>query len=299
MRTIDSPSTASAWPGSPLDEEALQRVLQLVPSLDIRCDGNFAQAVGLDLPIVAISLAHRTDKWQALLRRLSAVGLTRIARAPAIEGARLPASRVAPLLRSAADATNGGPHSHLTLTPPAIGCFLSHLAVLRWLLRSRLPRLLVLEDDAMPAAPFDADRFCGLLAGLHEEAGFALLGCTVMSGLAERPRDGAALARVYYFNGTHAYLITPAACRTLLRHLLPMHAHLDHQISQVLMGRRHAFAAYYATPRFFDPDWSLGSDIYVPLSDATAADRELGEIIATGRRTLLAEGRPLLSELNL
>jgi hypothetical protein len=297
MRTVDSPATASAWPGSTPDEAALQGMLQLVPGLDIRCDGNFAQAIGVDLPIVAISLAHRTDKWQALSRRLAAVGLTRIALAPAIEGARLPASRVARLLRSAADATDGGPRSHLTLTPPAMGCFLSHLAVLRWLLRSGLPRLLVLEDDAMPAS-FGVDRFCRLLAGMPKEAGLVLLGCTIMSGLAERPTDGAALARVYYFNGTHAYLITRAACRTLLPHLLPMHAHLDHQISRALMDRRHAFAAYHATPPFFDPDWSFGSDIYVPLSDTAAADRELGGIITAGRRTLLAEGRPLLSELN-
>jgi hypothetical protein len=106
-------------------------------------------------------------------------------------------------------------------------------------------------------------------------------------------------------HGTHAppspYLVTPAACETLWRHLLPMHAHLDHRISKLLMQWRHVFPAYYAAPLRFDPDWSFGSDLYNPahrLSDETAGDRELGEIIATSRRTLLAERRPLLSEMN-
>ena len=153
----------------------------------------------------------------------------------------------------------------------------------------------------MPAAAFSADRLRRLLAGPPDESALVLLGCTIMNGLAERPRDGADLARIYYFNGTHAYLITPAVCQTLLSHLLPLHAHLDHQISSVLMQQRHTFPAYYAAPPLFDPDWGLGSDLYVPahkLSDECTADRELGEIFATSRQTLLAEGRPLLSELN-
>lgn len=280
---------------------ALAEMLRHVPRMDLPLDGDCAQANGIDLPVVAINLARRTDKWQTLCHRMAAVGFTRLIRAPAVEGAKLPASQVAPLLRSAADATNGGPRSHLTLTPPAIGCFLSHLAVWRWMLDAGLPRLLVLEDDAKPAPSFSAERLRRLLGGKPEETGLVLLGCTIMHGLAERPRDGADLARIYYFNGTHAYLATPALCRALLTHLLPLRAHLDHQVSSVLMERRDTFPAYYAAPTFFDPDWGLGSDLYTPLhhlSDESAADRELAEIFATSRATLLAEGRPLLSELN-
>jgi len=283
-----------------LGDAALQEMLRHVPRLDLPFDGDCAQANGIALPAVAISLARRTDRWRALCQRMSAVGLTKIVRAPAIEGARLPPAEIAALLRSPADATDGGPLSHLTLTPPAIGCFLSHLAVWRWMLAAGLPRLLILEDDAMPAAQFSADRLRRVLAEARADAGLVLLGCMIMGGLADRPQN-ADLARVYYFNGMHAYLITPAACATLLRHLLPMHAHLDHQISKLLMEWRHVFAAYYASPLLFDPDWSFGSDLYTPthrLSDEPAADRELGEIIATSRRTLIAEGRPLLSEMN-
>jgi hypothetical protein len=162
------------------------------------------------------------------------------------------------------------------------------------MLRTTLPRLLIFEDDAAPVVQFNADRLRRVLAA--DEPGPVFLGCTIMGGLAERPQ-GTELARLYYFNGTHAYLITRAVCQALLQKLLPLHAHIDHQMSRVLMEQRHVFPAYYAAPHLFEPDWSQGSDCYVPLSDDLAADRELGQIIATSRRTLLDEGRPLLPEV--
>jgi glycosyl transferase, family 25 len=304
MHTLRPPAPASRQPDAPSGpiSRALPELLRHVPTMDLAFDGDSAQANGTDLPIVAINLDRRPDKWQTMCRRMSAVGLTKIVRAPAIEGAQVPASQVAPLLRSQADATDGGPRSHMTLTPPAVGCFLSHLAVWRWMLAAGLPRLLVLEDDAEPVAPFSAERLRTVLAGIPAEMGPVLLGYRSMAGLADRPQrvpeGGAALARIYYFNGTHAYLITPAACEALLGLLLPFYAHLDHQISSVLMEQRGAFAAYYAAPPFFDSDWALGSDVHVPMSDEAGANQELGEIITARRRTLLAEGRPLLSEMN-
>lgn len=185
------------------------------------------------------------------------------------------------------------PRSHLTLTRPAVGCFLSHLAVWRWLVRMNLPRVLVLEDDAAPTAHYSPARFTSFLASLPAEAGLVFAGRIIMGGLAERA-NGSDLARIYYFNGTFAYLITPAACLSLIPHLLPLHAHLDHQISKVLIEQRRALPAHYAEPPFFEPDWSLRSDCYVPLTDDSTADRELGQIIETTRRVLLGEGRPLL-----
>jgi GR25 family glycosyltransferase involved in LPS biosynthesis len=271
----------------------LPEILQHVPDMDLPFDGDITQANGLKLPIVVINLPHRSDRWQTLTRRMSEVGLTRLIKAPAIEGARVPADRVAALLRSPEDATDGAPRSHLTLTPPAIGCFLSHLAVWRWMLAAGLPRVLVLEDDAAPAEGFDAARLSAFVSGLPDEAGLVFLGCMIMAGLAAEPR-GAELARLYYFNGTFAYLITPAAGRALLSRLPPLWAHIDHQMSRLLIDERQAFPAYYAAPPFFEPDWSQRSDCYVPLSDETAADRELGDIIARTRRTLLDEGTPLL-----
>jgi GR25 family glycosyltransferase involved in LPS biosynthesis len=225
---------------------------------------------------------------------MSAVGLDKLIHGPAVDGARLPHSRVAALLGSpAADIDQAAPRSHLALTRGAIGCFCTHLAIWRWMLTAGLPRLLVLEDDAMPTPHFDAGRLARVLGSLPQDAGLVFLGALIMAGLADCPR-GSELARLYYFNGTFAYLITPAACRTLLRRLLPLSAHLDHQMSGVLIEERRRFPAYYTAPAFFEPDWSQRSDCYVPLADEAAADREFGAILESTRLLLVGEGRPLL-----
>ena len=89
-------------------------------------------------------------------------------------------------------------------------------------------------------------------------------------------------------------MITPAACRALIRYLDPPQWHIDHQISKVLFERRDNFSAYRTVPHFFEPDWSLRSDCYVPLADEQPADIEVGAILNARRRQLFGEGRPLL-----
>ena len=170
-------------------------MLQHVPRMDLQFDGDCAQANGLDLPVIVINLPHRTDRWQTLSRRMSAVGLTKLIRVPAVEGARLSDSKIAALLGSPADGIDEAPRSHLTLTRPAIGCFLSHLAVWRGLLGTNRPRMLVLEDDAAPAAHYSAARLRCVVASIPQEAGLVFLGRMIMGGLADRP-EGTGLARI-------------------------------------------------------------------------------------------------------
>ena len=167
----------------------LDGMLQHVPRMELPFDGDFAQANGVDLPVVVINLPHRADRWQALSQRMSHIGLTKLIRAPAVEGVRLPDKQVAALLRSPRDATDGAPCSHLTLTRPAIGCFLSHLAIWRWVLGTNISRVLVLEDDAVPAAHCSAARFRKIVSSIPEEAGLVLLGRMIMGGLADRPQE--------------------------------------------------------------------------------------------------------------
>jgi glycosyl transferase, family 25 len=272
----------------------VERMLQHVPGMDLSTDGDFSQKAGIDLPIVVINLPHRTDRWRTLQQRMSAAGLDRLIRAPAVEGAGLADVTIAALLGSPADGIDEAPRSHLSLTRPAVGCFLSHLAIWRWMIAKDLPRLLVLEDDAAPAPNYSAARLRGVLASLPNEAGLTFFGRIIMHGLAERPA-GSDLARMYYFNGTFAYLITPKAARFLLQRLFPLQAHIDHQMSRVLIEQRQVFPAYNIEPPFFEPDWSQRSDCYVPLADDSIADRELGQLFEAARQSLLAEGRPLLA----
>jgi GR25 family glycosyltransferase involved in LPS biosynthesis len=269
---------------------------QLVPRMELQAEGNTDQALGLDLPILGINLLRRPDRWQMLTERMAKVGLTRITRAPAVEGAKLPDNVIAALLQTSTNDIDAAPSSHLTLTRPAIGCFLSHMAIWRWVLETNTPRVLVFEDDAAPAVDFDPDNFRRIVSSLPDDAGLVFPGCLIMAGLAERPAARSPLGRLYYYNGTFGYLVTPAAARTLLQHLLPLQRHLDHQMSRMFIESRNDFVAYYTDPQFFTPDWTLRSDIYIPLDNEAAADKELDRLIQDTRRTLLAEGRPLLPE---
>jgi glycosyl transferase, family 25 len=151
----------------------------------------------------------------------------------------------------------------------------------------------VLEDDAAPAPGFSLARFRNVVETLPEAAGLTFFGRIIMHGLAESPA-GSQLARIYYFNGTFAYLVTHKAAEFLLEHLFPLHCHIDHQISRLLIEKRHEFSAYCVEPPLFEPDWSLRSDCYVPLADDAIADRDLGQQFEAKRRMLLEEGRPLL-----
>jgi GR25 family glycosyltransferase involved in LPS biosynthesis len=276
-----------------LGGEALDKMLRYVPQMDLQVSGDCVQANGIDLPVVAINLARRSDRWQTLTQRMAAAGFTKLIRAPAVEGAHLPDDSIAALLGAPAEGVNNAPRSHLTLTRPAIGCFLSHLAIWRWVIAQDVPSVLVLEDDAAPTNDFSVERLDSVLADLHDRR-LILAGRVLMHGLGERSQ-GEQLARIYYFNGTFAYLITPAACRALLPHLLPLRFHIDHQISRTLIDQRRVFPAYSAEPPLFEPDWSLRSDCYVPLADESTADCEFGEILEATRRLLLEEGRPLVS----
>ncbi len=267
--------------------------LRFVPEPQIAFDGDSAQAAGIDLPVAVINLPHRTDKWHAIASRMAAIGLNKLIRVPAIEGARLSLEAIEPLLAQPAERIEAAPQSHFTLTRPAIGCFLSHIATWRWMMANRMPRLLILEDDANPAANLDANRFRDVLGAIPATAGLVFLGGSIMNGMAEPPQ-GSGLARIYFFNGTFAYLITPAACKTLIPALLPMNGHIDHELSTVLIRLRYEFEAHYAAPPAFEPDWALGSDCYVPLDGVTDADRALGVVLDTSRQLLVDEGRPLL-----
>jgi glycosyl transferase, family 25 len=296
MHTRHPSARSSDRPCDPVefDREPPDPLLLHVPKLDLQIDRNCTQDGGVDLPVVVVNLLHRSDRWQTVTQRMSAIGLTKLIRVPAIEGARLPDTQIATLLGMPNHGIDKPPGSHLALTRPAIGCFLTHLAIWCWMIRTGLPRILVLEDDVAPATRCNAASLRNLVASMPSGIGFVLLGRTIMGGLADRPQ-GSNPARIYYFNGTFAYLVTASACQTLLRHLFPLRAHIDHQISKVLIEQRHVFHAYYTEPPFFEHDWSLRSDCNIPLNDDTVADRELAQIIEGSRRILLDEGRPLLS----
>jgi hypothetical protein len=65
-----------------------------------------------------------------------------------------------------------------------------------------------------------------------------------------------------------AYRISRKGCLHLLQHLLPMRAHIDHQISDALIRHR----GLPLRRRRYAHDFSSWSDAYIPLAAANEAD---------------------------
>ena len=74
-----------------------------------------------------------------------------------------------------------------------------------------------------------------------------------------------------------------------------MDGHIEHEISKVLIECRNTFPVQYVEPAFFEPDWSLRSDCYIPLEGESDADRALGALLTASRALLVDDGRPLLA----
>ncbi len=277
-----------------MQDERLLSMLTAIPQTDAGIGMDFRQINGLNLPIFAINLERRPDRWQALTQRFQAAGLDRIARMPAVDGAGLSADLVARFGEAAAESIDGSPGCHLSLTRPAIGCFLSHLSIWKTVANSGMAHALVLEDDASPSPAFNAERLGAALQYLPAE-GMIFPGCTVMGGLAERQAKQG-LVRVYYFNGTFAYIVSAAACDYLLRNMLPMRMHVDHQISHLLFEKRAVFEGLLMQPASLQPDWALGSDCHVDLRDEFSANRALWTRLSDCRLVLEAEGRQLMAD---
>jgi glycosyl transferase family 25 len=233
---------------------------------------------------VVVTLDRRTDRWQNILLSLSRAGISDVVKFKAVDGAAISDEMRRALIAADSD-IDSPPTSHLALTRPAAGCFLSHLQIWKKFLQSGAEQLVVLEDDATPSASYSADRADAIATSLPANADLVLLGCSVMGDLAgitgKEP-----LRRIFYFNGTYAYLLTRRGCRNLLPHLVPMRVHIDHQISAALTRFPDSLFAYAAVPALFDHDFSTRSDAYVPLEEPEAADQELGVLIDSARNTL-------------
>jgi len=266
----------------------LAKPLKRIPVSDlVLADG--APAQGAPLHPVIVTLRRRPDRWQKIVGDLARIGITRTTRFFAVDGATLCEDTLAGLVDEACEVSHS-PTSHTQLTRPAIGCFLSHLTIWKRFLEGSNERLVILEDDAVPSPTYTALRAQELLASIPPEADLVLLGCTIMAGLAEKTASER-LSRVYYFNGTYAYLITRKGCSNLLPHLVPMRAHIDHQISAALVKHRDRLFAYAATPGLFDHDFSSWSDAYVPLAASEQADRHLHALLTSARDSLRTDHR--------
>lgn len=267
-------------------------LLDAIPDIELDLAGcDVPASHGLPPPVV-ITLARRPDRWQAAVARFRHHGFERIIKAPAVDGRLLNSLDLARVLDDP-DVVDRPLEQYLQPTRPAVGCFLSHLAIWKRFLQSGASHVLIAEDDAIPTSAAVSRDAADLITRLPANADMLLLGYTIMDGLAERTTDPR-LLRIYYYNGTFAYLLTRRGCLALLPRLLPIKTHIDNHISLELVAERGQLAGYGAEPRLFEHDFTVLSDVYVPVVDAARADRELGGIFERCRTQLLAAGASLL-----
>ncbi len=269
----------------------LAQALPLIPDIDLDLSGCAdIGAHGLPPPVV-VTLDRRPDRWRTAQQNLADRGVARIIKATAVDGQALPAALLATLLADPTAVDRPLTH-YLQMTRPAVGCFLSHLAIWKRFLKSSAPHILILEDDAVPARGFCADQGRAVMAGMPADADMVLLGCTLMDGLAE-PTADPRFTRVYYYNGTFGYILTRKGCLNLLPRLLPIETHIDNQISLELVRNRHALHVYCTEPRLIEHDFTVLSDVYIPVADTAVADQALDEIFKKSRARLLRQGAQL------
>jgi glycosyl transferase, family 25 len=265
--------------------------LKLIPDIDIDLDGcGRICAHGLPVPVV-VTLARRPDRWARALDNLKRSGIAHAIRATAVDGQTLASQQLAPLLVDPT-AVDRPLQEYLQLTRPAVGCFLSHMAIWKRFLASGEPHIFVLEDDAHATSHLNPQHARAVIEAMPDDTDMLLLGGTIMDGLAEPTRDPA-FTRVYYYNGTYAYLLTQRGCRALMPRLLPLKTHVDNQISLELVADRERLHVYGVEPRLFEHDFTVWSDVYVPVTDATVADHTLASVFAKARMRLTEDGAKL------
>lgn len=248
------------------------------------------QDYGLPPPVV-LTLGRRPDRWAATSAQLAQRGITNPIKAPAVDGQVLNAEVFASVMKRPRD-IESDPSHYLQMTRPAVGCFLSHLAIWKQFQASDEPYVLVLEDDAILSPSYTPDQGRAVMANIPEDADMVLLGCTIMDGLAE-PSPDPMFNRIYYYNGTYGYLLTRRGCANLLPHLLPIETHIDNQISLALVRCRHRLRAYCVEPRCIEHDFAVRSDVYIPVADTGRADKLLDAVFKESRARLLRGGARL------
>jgi GR25 family glycosyltransferase involved in LPS biosynthesis len=138
----------------------------------------------------------------------------------------------------------GARRANMDLTKGAVGCYLSHLSIYNMMVNNSIPHAIVFEDDCNITdtyrdfwdkmgtirVPQSADIFL-FDAIVHE---YNLLNC-----------PSAHACEVYFFWGTHFYLITLSGAKKIFEFLLPIMYQFDSALSILSYSRKlRIFSSY-------------------------------------------------------
>jgi glycosyl transferase family 25 len=266
-------------------------LLKMIPDAGCHLNLSSGGRPAILSPIV-VNLSSRIDRWKSVQKNLSEVNIINPVRFNAQDGRYVLNETVNRLVSSDSAYPAVVPKSHLDLTRPALGCFISHLQIWKQFLTSSAERVVVLEDDALASAwllGHEDSIIQSEFNAIPDDADLVLLGCNIIADLVSET-EHRRFQRVYYFNGTYAYAITRRGCEKLLQHLVPARTHIDHQISRALVECSEEIRAYVMNPMWFDHDYSSQSDASVPMDDMDFADQHFQMVIDKTRAKLRSKG---------
>jgi len=218
----------------------------------------------MSLPSYCITLQGDGSRWELFRKRAAGlVGLS-VQRFRATDCRDQRYQRYAVLIDAAAlkelDATrrSGERARHDQLTPGAVGCYLSHLAVMRHAYAAAQRAVLVFEDDAVPP-PNLRELLQRQLAQLDAESpSWDLLLLGYLS--AQRPLLPKPM-RLRRFYRLHAYVVSERGMAKILALGLPLHKQLDSALSDF----SDRIEIYGAVPQLVANDDSLPTTIQLPV----------------------------------
>jgi glycosyl transferase family 25 len=181
-----------------------------------------------------INLDRSPDRMERIGHELAAQGIAH-ERHAAVDGRSLD-------LSAEADFDGEGyARSHgKKVVPNEVGCYLSHMAVMKRFLQTAHEHCLVLEDDAQLSNDFSA--VVQQVLGSPANGDLTLLYGNrrhVALALSELPCHRKMVGYWGKQTGAVAYLVNRKAAEAFVRHMLPMRLPLDHAFSQVwTMGIR-------------------------------------------------------------
>jgi GR25 family glycosyltransferase involved in LPS biosynthesis len=153
-------------------------------------------------------------------------------------------------------AKSGWRQRHEQLTPGALGCYLSHLAILRSAYAQNQCYTLVFEDDAL-LQPDLLPRLAEQVQGLPKGWDMLLLGYASDS----KNDTGLSPVRLRRFYRLHAYLVNQQGMAKILALCLPIRKQLDSALSDW----SERIAIYGAVPQLVANDESFPTTIQLPL----------------------------------
>lgn len=145
---------------------------------------------------------------------------------------------------------------HNQLTRGAVGCYLSHLELIKYTSQSNLPSL-IFEDDAI-MYPHIGKKIEQLLKTVPDNWDVLLVGyiCHQCQGLAD-------YVKVKNFWGNHGYIVNKKGAKKLLQYAYPITIQIDHLMSS--LAKKGILNIYASREQLVRQNNLFNSDIQTPI----------------------------------